>query len=88
MRPFKELEKVSRRRENILGPLFSGGLSPAGTFLGDDSGLERRMGGDSDLSMNGFSLGASVKNAVAKWAALISRSGGILCHFFVYPKET
>jgi len=36
-------EKHSRvTRKKIPAPLFSGGLSPAGTFLGEDSGLERR----------------------------------------------
>ena len=40
---------VSRREDHIVGPLFSGGLSPAGRFLGEYSRLERGMGLDRDL---------------------------------------
>ena len=46
-----------RREDQIVGPLFFGGLSPAGTFLGEDSVLGRRMGSDRDLRNGTLTLG-------------------------------
>src|SRR2546428_14072897 len=39
----------SRQRGKIITPFFLERLSPAGTFLGEDSGLERRIGLNKDL---------------------------------------
>jgi hypothetical protein len=51
----------TRRGKIIVGPLFFGGLSPAGTFLGEDSRLQRRMGLDRDLRNGTLTLGRSVE---------------------------
>ncbi len=45
----------------MLAPLFPGGLPPAGTFLGGDSCLQRRMGLYSDLRNGTLPLGRSVE---------------------------
>ena len=54
-------ESLARREENIVGPLFFGGLSPAGTFLGEDSVSGRRIGFDRDLRNGTLTLGRSVE---------------------------
>ena len=54
---------VSRREDHIVGPLFSGGLSPAGRFLGEYSRLERGMGLDRDLRNGTLPWGRSVEEA-------------------------
>ncbi len=53
---------VSRREKKIVGPLFQRGLPPVGTFLGEDSGLERRIGLNLDLFITDFTLGTHVKS--------------------------
>jgi hypothetical protein len=84
MRAAKEPEKVSHvTRKKFLAPLFSGGLPPAGTFLGDDSGLERRMGGDSDLSMNGFSLGGKREKRGREIGSVNFKIGGHFAPFLL-----
>jgi len=42
-------QALSRRERRIVAPLFLWRLSLAGTFLGEDSVLRRRMGFDHDL---------------------------------------
>ena len=51
-----------RREDQIVGPLFSLGVSLAGTFLGEDSCLQRRMGSDDDLRNGTLTLGRSVEH--------------------------
>ena len=48
-------------RIKLLAPFFSLGVSLAGTFLGEDSCLQRRMGSDDDLRNGTFPLGRSVE---------------------------
>ena len=52
---------VSRREDHIVGPLFSGGLSLAGRFLGEYSRLERRIGLNHDLRNGTLPQGRSVE---------------------------
>jgi hypothetical protein len=53
-------------RKILLAPLFSLGVLLAGTFLGEDSGLQRRMGSDDDLRNGTLPLGRSVGEAWEK----------------------
>ena len=52
---------LARREDQIVGPLFSLGVSLAGTFLGEDSCLQPRIGSDDDLRNGTFPLGRSVE---------------------------
>ena len=49
--------------KKLLHPFFSWGLSPAGTFPGEDSCLQRRMGLDRDLRNGTLPLGRRVEEA-------------------------
>src|SRR6266849_1206950 len=50
----------------LLHPFFSWGLSPAGTFLGEDSRLQHRVGLDRDLRNGTLPLGRRVEQAWSK----------------------
>ena len=52
---------VSRREDHIVGPLFLEGSPPAGTFLGEDSCLQRRIGLIDDLRTGTLPHGRSVE---------------------------
>jgi len=54
---------LSRRERNIAGPLCSRGLSPVGTFLGEDSDFRRRMGLSHDCRNGNVTLGRRVEEA-------------------------
>src|SRR6266481_5606180 len=56
-------EALACRENNIVGPLFCGGLSPAGTVLGEDSRLQRRIDLNHDLRNGTLPLGRSGEEA-------------------------
>ena len=66
-----------RREDQIVGPLFSLGVSLTGTFLGEDSCLQRRMGSDDDLRSGTLPLGRSV-NERGYWTACPDSGSGLV----------
>ena len=48
---------LARREKNIVGPPFPEGVSPVGTFLGEDDAFGRRLGSGQDLRNGTISLG-------------------------------
>ena len=75
-----------RREDQIVGPLFSLGVSLAGTFLGEDSCLQRRMGLDDDLRNGTLPLGRSV-NERGYWTACPDSGSGLVLALSSFKKH-